>query len=111
MPSISVSDPTLRKLHRIDTEVLSQKISEYQGSRSFALGPVKILSWENPAGDDRIIVADGTHRVQACIELDVPTIECVEVTLAECEADARQRGVNLQDLLQRATPFERMGLR
>jgi len=101
--TIDPQDSRLRRLHRIDPSILDEKKSEMQGA---GVEPVSIIEYRHPTGSRVLIVCDGTHRVQAALELDLPEIEYQTGNERDVRRVARERGYNFDDLAMRAKRFE-----
>ncbi|WAS90891.1 hypothetical protein [Nannocystis punicea] len=100
---IPPTDHRLRRLHRIDAAVLEEK--KQLLAQGKGVDPVSIVRFKRPNGFEVYIVADGTHRVQAALEMGLETIEFEWGDLKSVEREARRRGRNFDDLAHRARKF------
>ncbi len=94
----------LRKIHPIRSE---DKLREYMNMKG-AWPPVSIHTYRGLPEVEIVAVVDGIHRTQAAVQLNLAGVDCVEVSESEARAEALERGLNFDDLIHRATPFEKI---
>lgn len=100
---ISPADHRLRRLHRIDAAVLEEK--KQLLAQGKGVDPVSLVRFRQPTGFEVYIVVDGTHRVQAALEMGLEAIEFEWEDLKSVEREARRRGRDFDDLAHRARKF------
>lgn len=101
---ISPNDSRLRRLHRIDPIILSKKKVQL----STGCDPVSLLKYKLPTGVRVLIVCDGSHRVQAALELERPQIDYVWAKENAVRAEAKRRLHDFDDLAMRSKRFSRV---
>jgi hypothetical protein len=100
MPKISIE--RLRKIHPLWESCVQDKKTEMKGG---SYKPVSVHTYTGLPGVEIIAVVDGMHRTQAACELRWDAIDCREVDEQAARAEARQRGLNFDDLIHRAKRF------
>ena len=99
--TISPTDPTLRRVNPVDPAALSRAMQDVRSGR---YEPVRILETNLGGGTVRIVV-DGVHRVQAAINLGIERISYEPANETALRRVTEQRGVNFDEMLQRAQRF------
>lgn len=106
MPYIDPRDPTLRRLHRISLTYLTEKRKLIESAHR--LDPVLLVRYGYLPDFDFIIVANGTHRVQAALEAGMKRIPCKWVDEGRLQREARERGYSsFDELVHEAKPFRK----
>ncbi|MBA3550504.1 MAG: hypothetical protein H0T76_28855 [Nannocystis sp.] len=103
MPFIKPTDDRLRRIHRVKEE----NLEHFKGAlaRQQDLDPINIVKIILSSTKTLLIVANGTHRTQAALEQGLPELEYRLVTAAKAANEASTRGLNFDDLVQRAIAF------
>lgn len=102
MLTIEPSDHRLRRLHAVDVNKLAtMKTLVGRGG----LPPIYLIKFRQPTSAEVYIVADGTHRVQAALELGLDRIEYVWKDIRDARREARTQFRDFDDLAHAARKF------
>ncbi|MCA9707290.1 MAG: hypothetical protein KDK70_15665 [Myxococcales bacterium] len=106
MSYIDPNEPSLRRLHSISLTYLTEKrrlIAE-----AHRLPPVSLVRYAYLPDFEWIIVADGTHRIQAALEGGIKQVPCQWVSEDRLQLEARELGYgSFDELVHKAKPFRK----
>src|SRR5688572_4660001 len=94
---IDPSDERLRRLHGIRIQTLNEKKAMHSDGTRWE--QISIHRFRQPTGFEVYIVTDGTHRMQAALELGHTEIEYRLVSEAELKAEVARRMYDFYDLM------------